>query len=370
MKKRMFFPVIILLLAILLFSACSDNEQDETPSPSPSPSVETTPRPTPVATPTPSPSETPDPEPVALNPLTGLPINEAYLNRRPVAIMINNIKQSLPQYGLSKADILYEVVAEGGITRLVAVMQDPSVAEVIGSVRSTRSYYLDIAQGHDALLLHAGASEMAYADIKTRGVTALDAIKGGYEGSLYYRDESRRKNNGFEHSLMTTGERIVKAVEKGSFRKEHGQDYTYPVKFEKNVELDGDPAAKVSVKMSAYKTGVFEYDPESRSYSVSQFGKAHIDAETGEQLKINNLLILFTKISAIKGDAYGRMEVDLVGSGDGLYTVNGRITKIRWSKASYTSPFVYTNPDGTELVLNTGTSYICIVSSASAVTVE
>jgi len=370
MKKTLIILAIIGLTAILLLSSCSDNEPVESPSPEPVEEITPSPSPSKTPEPTPEPTATPVPEPVIVNPLTGLPINEAYINRRPVAIMINNIKQAMPQFGLMKADILYEVVAEGGITRLVAVMKDPSLAGTIGSVRSTRSYYLDIAQGHDALLLHAGASEMAYADIKTRGVTALDAIKGGYEGSLYYRDESRKKNNGFEHSLMTSGERIEKVIEKSSFRKEHKEDYTYPVKFVPDVDLNGEPATKVSVRMSQYKTGVFEYDETSGMYLVSQYGKAHMDADIGEQLKIKNLLVLYADISSIKGDAYGRMEVDLVGKGEGVYAVNGEMVKIKWSKDSYTSPFVYTNPDGTERVFNAGTSYICIVSSSSAVTAE
>jgi hypothetical protein len=284
--------------------------------------------------------------------------------------MINNIKQALPQYGLMKADIIYEAVAEGGITRLVAVIKDPSLAGIIGSVRSTRSYYLDIAQGHDALLLHAGASEMAYADIKSRSVTALDAIKGGYEGSLYYRDKERRKNNGLEHSLMTSGERIEETVSKASFRTEHKEGYSYPVKFEQDVKLGGQTANEISVRMSQYKTAVFKYDEESGRYFVSQYNIKHMDADTNEQLNVKNVLVLFAKISPIKGDAYGRMEIDLVGSGDGVYAVNGEIVDIKWSKDSYTSPFIYTNTDGSERVFNAGTSYICIVSSASSVEVE
>jgi hypothetical protein len=284
--------------------------------------------------------------------------------------MINNIKQAMPQFGLMKADIIYEVVAEGGITRLVAVMQDPSLAGIIGSVRSTRSYYLDIAQGHDALLLHAGASEMAYADIKKRGVTSLDAIKGGYEGSLYYRDAGRKKKNGFEHSLMTTGENIVKIIDKAKFRIDHDNGYSYPVRFEPDVALSGTSANEVSVRMSQYKTGVFQYDQAGGMYLVSQYAKPHMDADIGEQLRVKNLLVLYADISSIEGDKYGRMEVDLVGGGSGIYVSNGQMVDIKWSKDSYTSPFVYTNPDGSERVFNAGTSYICIVSSPKAVTVK
>lgn len=365
MKKITLFLVIMLLGTMLLgLGACSEDEPEA--SQSPEPAVAETPTPTP----TPTPTETPEPEPEILNPLTGLPMDEAYLNRRPVAIMINNIKQALPQYGLMSADIIYEAVAEGGITRLVAVMKNPSLAGIIGSVRSTRSYYLDIAQGHDALLLHAGASEMAYEDIKTRGVTSLDAIRGGYEGSLYYRDAERRKNNGLEHSLMTDGERIEKTIAKASFRTEHKEGYTYPVKFAPEVQLEGISAKEISVKMSQYKTAVFSYDEESGRYYVSQYGKKHMDAGCNEQLNIKNVLVLYAKITPIKGDAYGRMEIDLVGSGDGIYAVNGKMTDIKWSKDSYTSPFKYAKADGSELVFNAGTSYICIVSSPSAVEVE
>ena len=105
MKKTLFILAIISLAAILLLSACSDKEAVESPSPEP---VEESPSPSPSGQdiPSPEPTATPDPEPVILNPLTGLPIDEAYVNRRPVAIMINNIKQAMPQFGLMKADII------------------------------------------------------------------------------------------------------------------------------------------------------------------------------------------------------------------------------------------------------------------------
>ena len=178
------------------------------------------------------------------------------MNRRPVAIMINNIKQALPQYGIANADIIYEIVAEGGITRLVAVMQSPEKAGVIGSVRSTRSYYLDIAQGHDAILFHAGASEMAYADIARRGVDNADGTRGGAGISeLYYRDKSRQQNLGYEHSLMTSGERIASYLESTSYRTEHSEGYEYPVLFEQGYTPDGQAAEQISVKFSGYKTG-------------------------------------------------------------------------------------------------------------------
>lgn len=331
-------------------------------SASPSPAVE------PSLAPEASPFEETEPE--FVNPLTGLEIDPAYLNRRPVAVMINNLKQALPQFGIQKADILYEVVAEGGITRLVSVFQNPSTVGILGSVRSTRSYYLDLAQGHDALLLHAGASPQAYSDIQKRGVTALDAIRGGYEGSLYYRDAGRKVSNGFEHSLMTSGERIEKTIQKAKFRTEHSEGYTYPMLFDRDLQLTGDAAGKVTVRFSPYKTGVFEYSEESGNYLVSQYGKAHRDAGEDCQLAFKNLLVLYTDISMIPGDTAGRMKVDLIGEGQGIFFCGGQAVEIRWAKDAYTAPFVYTNLDGTNRSFHPGNTYICIVSTGATVTFE
>jgi len=250
-------------------------------------------------------------------------------------------------------------------------MQNPSTAETIGSVRSTRSYYLDLAQGHDAILFHAGASEMAYDDIKTRGVNNADGTRGGKGiNKLYYRDTWRQKNLGYEHSLMTSGERMAEYLEQTSYRTEHKDGYSYPVTFERDYTLGGSAAEKMSVKFSQYKTGVFEYDAESGKYLVNEYGAPHIDANTDEQLAVTNVLVLEASIRSIKGDAYGRMDVDLVGSGSGIYFCGGEQVEINWSKKSYTSPFTYTDADGNEQVFRSGTSYICIIGNLDNVTVE
>lgn len=367
MSKLSIHRIMLLVLAlVMLVASCAENENADE-SPTPLPSANTSPVRRPATVPSPSVEPEPDPEPEFINWLTGLEIAEEHVNSRPVVIMINNLREALPQFGLSCADIIYEIVAEGGITRLVMVAQDPSKFDVVGSVRSTRSYYLDLAQGHDGILLHAGASEMAYSEIKKRGVENIDGI---YNSVMYYRDAARRKNNGYEHSLMTTGELIVSELDKSGYRLEHKDDYEYPVKFEKDVILNGKKADDVSVRFSQYKTANFTYDDESGFYSVSQYGKAHMDAGAEQQLKVKNVLVLYADITAIKGDAYGRMDVDLVGSGSGVYICNGEYVDIEWSKASYSSPFVYKNNDGSDCIFNQGTSYICVVSSDAALTIE
>ena len=128
MKKRI---ALLLTVFVLLLTACGNSNADdknpqETPTNTPQPTpTAVQPEPTPEATPTPTPEAEPTPEveEVFVNPLTGLPMEEEFVNDRPVAVMINNLKAALPQQGVSQADIIYEVLAEGGITRMLGVYQ-------------------------------------------------------------------------------------------------------------------------------------------------------------------------------------------------------------------------------------------------------
>lgn len=114
-------------------------------------------------------------------------------------------EKALPQLGVSQADIIYEALAEGGITRMLGVFQSVEGVGDIGSVRSARDYYVSLALGHDAIFLHAGGSPGAYTAIDNWGVSAFDCVNGPYEGTLFWRDQQRRKNMGLEHSVLTSG---------------------------------------------------------------------------------------------------------------------------------------------------------------------
>ena len=153
--------ILCLLFALLmvLLCACNSGEQptsspsaSSAPTPTPSVSLPVSPAPseTPEPSEEPSPSPTPSEEPPVVvtytNPLTGMPMEEDTANQKPVAIMLNNIKAAMPQQGNSQADIIYEVLAEGGITRMMALYQQPANVGIIGSVRSARLYYFQLAQ--------------------------------------------------------------------------------------------------------------------------------------------------------------------------------------------------------------------------------
>ncbi|HBD86903.1 MAG TPA: DUF3048 domain-containing protein, partial [Clostridiales bacterium] len=121
---------------LLVTSACGKGSADPTTAPSSEPSPSATP-----ALPSPSPTPT---APPYTNPLTGEGMDEDISGNRPWAIMINNLDKALPQCGVSQADIIYEIPAEGGVTRMMAIFSDISDVEAIGSMRSIRPYYADV----------------------------------------------------------------------------------------------------------------------------------------------------------------------------------------------------------------------------------
>ena len=347
------------LAVLLLLGSCS--------VPNPAPSEGETPRPGPTSTPEPEPTPYNGPE----NPLTGEPISGELANRRPLAVMLNNLKKALPQLGQSQADIIYECLAEGGITRMMGVYQSVEGVGMIGSVRSARPYYLELALGHDALYIHAGGSEDAYAKIRSWDVDHFDAVRGPYQGrspdsNLMWRDADRRKNNGLEHSVVTTGSAIETYLPE-EVRREHKEDYRYPQQFtDDGTPAAGEKAVTVTVPFSNYKTGVFTYDEESRTYLVEEYGQPYIDGNTGEQVGVTNVIILQTACSAT-GDSLAHITVDLTSGGEGWYACGGKIIPIHWSKADRSSSFVYTTEDGEPLVLGRGKSYVNIIPLKSEV---
>lgn len=358
-------PLTTLLVMSCLLAGCK-NQDASLETASPEPSVEATTQ----ATSTPQPTPTPTEIPAERNPLTGLPLEHGSPEDRPIAIMLNNLKKALPQLGVSQADIIYEVLAEGGITRMLGVYQSVEGMGSIGSVRSSRPYYLELALGHDAIYLHAGGSPDAYAKIKEWGVTALDCVNGPYENTLFWRDDWRRKNLGYEHSVITSGETITSLFPTYSFRKQHSKGYTYEATFaEDGTPADGEPATTITVPFSTYKTGVFEYDADSKLYMISEYGKPYVDGNTNEQVGVVNLLILKAACANIPGDTEGRITVDLTG-GEGWFACGGKWIPIAWDKDFPSGQIHYSTKSGADLTLGEGHSYVCIVPTNCQVEAE
>ena len=364
MKARL-LPLCLALL--LLLSACGPDSAENSPTPEPTPTS------TPAATATPEPTGAPYDGPVS--PLSGLPIGEEWVNRRPIAVMLNNLKGALPQQGQSQADIIYEVLAEGGITRMLGVYQSVEGVGAIGSIRSARTYFLELALGHDAVFLHAGGSEDAYEKLSAWNVTHLDGVRGPYmsnteEGNLMWRDPTRRQTMSLEHTVITTGDKIQELFPTYSFRQEHEDGYVYEMAFtEDGTPAGGRGADIISVRYSNYKTGVFTYDPEQELYLVDEYGEAYIDGNTGEQVGVTNVVVLRTECRNT-GDSYGHITVDLSSGGTGYFACGGRVIDIRWSKDYPDGQLRYTDAAGNPISFGVGRTYVNIVPTNAEVTFE
>ncbi|MBQ4054175.1 MAG: DUF3048 domain-containing protein [Clostridia bacterium] len=314
--------------------------------------------------------------PEFVNPLTGEATTEEVVNQRPVAIMINNIRVACPQEEVSKADILYECVAEGGITRLLMVTKDYAALGETGSVRSSRKYYIDFALNHDALYVHAGGSDEAYANIRNRDIEHLDGVnpdantgKDVSEGGAvrsFYRNTDRWYSMGKEHSMMTTGQHIIDGLNYMGYRTELKDGFKDPVNIIQSgfkVELDGQPADAVRMSYVQYQTTEYIYDYNSETYLRYQYGAEHIDGTNGEQLKFANLLVLVMD-HANSGDSYGHIYVGTTGSGRGYYCTGGKMIEINWTRANENDPMVITDGDGNVLYMNKGKTMINVISPA------
>lgn len=361
-KYRRILFTLLCVAAVLAFAGCQKNDvPDENPD-------------VPVITPTDGENDktddvqTPDdtqtdevPEgPKYYNKLTGLETTEELSNIRPVGIMINNIKQATPQQGISQADVIYEVLAEGGISRLFCLFTDYASLPETGSIRSSRDYYIDLADAHDAIYVHCGGSPAAYDTLKARGTNNMDGI---YFSTPFYRNEWRKKHMGMEHSMMTTGERLVKGIEEKGYRTT--SDFKQPFSFKESVSaLEGEnvtDAKTIAVEFSYYAKSTFDYDETTGTYLKGQFSAPHIDSNNNAQLAFENVILLYASQGAVKNDEKGRIHVDFIGTGDGIYITNGKSEPIKWSKESRTSSYTLYKADGaTELLLNPGKTYVGI----------
>ena len=315
----------------------------------------------------------PEPEPVFpyANPLTGEGLNEDISGKRPVAVMFNNLKKALPQIGVGRADVIYEIVAEGGITRMMGVFQDLEGVGELGSVRSARDYYVNLALGHDAIYIHAGGSPQAYEAFNSWGVTHIDFVNGPY-GNMCWRDPDRRKNAGLEHSLLTSSEKVLEQMP-SRFRLDHEEDFSVGWTFSKD-SVPGVPVRSITVPFSNYKTGHFTYDADANRYAIEQHIDGadipYVDGRNDEPVTVSNVLVLFTDVGQVKGDDKGRREVRTTGEGKGLLFRDGTLYEITWQREKRTDCYSFQNGSGQLVPLAVGPSYINIVSTSADVTWE
>jgi len=358
-KSRSIWSVIVMIIVISVLLAGCQNPTNSNPATSESTLASTTETAaTTILTPTPSPTPTPIPNPT--NPLTGQPlINASAAGLRPVAIMINNHKDGVPQIGIASADLLYEMLVEGGITRQMAVFADVTTIPELGTIRSSRHDYIDLAGGLDAIYVHIGASYAANAQLGKQGTPHIDLH---VYPDAYWRDPIWMKERGYEHSVKTTGEMLQAAIVKSKYTTtiREGQKPAFNFRSADDfAAATGDAANEVIVPYSSYCTATFSYDPTTLLYSKGEFGGPQIDLATGVAIKFTNVILIKTKVYQFQNDAILK-ETDLIG-GKGYYISGGQWQPIIWAKGTTFDSFVFTDESGSELKVNAGKSYIGIL---------
>ena len=287
--------------------------------------------------------------------ISGLWVPEEVGTKRPYAFQFSNFKTVSNQWGISQADIVYECIVEGGITRLLGIGENYS-GDRIGSTRSSRHYFVSIADEYDAIYIHYGKTKYATAKIKALGIDNLDG-ETGIGTTVFYRDKSMKA----PHNAFASLNGILKGIKQKGYETKYEQDFDPHYSFyEEDTDLTSDTAVnKISLKFSAYTTPYFEYDAKDKLYNRFQFGGAHKDSNTGKQLQFKNIIVQFVKEWDIDHNDYQTMDIENA-SGSGYYITNGRMIKINWKKNEAKRFMRYYNEDGEELTLNPGKTYITL----------
>lgn len=307
-----------------------------------------------------------EPEPQGeLNLLTGeYTLSEGAVGKRPIAIMINNLRQALPQYGVAAADIIYECPVEGGITRLMAVYADVTAIPDVCSIRSCRYYYPILALSYDAVYAHWGKDETIAKETLQR--LDVDRLDGYTNDFIFGRDKERDKTYSSEHTGYYKGSLTLEALDRANIRSELLEEKNKPIfNFSSEDKAVSDRSCKqFTVYFSDSYYSDFSFDSKNGIYLKKHNGKAHMDSKAEVQLGFSNVFVLETETEVINR-SNGLISLDWKG-GDGYYATMGTVVPVKWSKADEFADLVITNTDGTALEVNTGKSYIGFTEKISS----
>ena len=287
---------------------------------------------------------------------------------RPYAVMINNLGVARPyQSGLQDAYIVYEIIVEGGITRYMALFLDQNTAR-IGSIRSSRHYFLDYALENDAIYVHCGYSPQARADFSKLGV---DRIEAGTSSNSWRDKELRSQGYAYEHTLFTSIEKLNNNVGKKRTKRNNDLLLNYTVD---EVDLskmeNAKPANEVLIKYSNVNKTGYTYDAENKVYKRTVNGKERVDYVTKNQYTVKNIITYQVKNTTIEGGGKGRQTIDNIGSGTGYYITDGYAVPITWTKPSRKSQTVYKYTNGEEIKFNDGNTFIQIQPTNQELTIN
>lgn len=263
-------------------------------------------------------TETTDP---TIYPFTGIETDEDVTNRA-VAVMVSNQVQARPQSGLTKADIVFEMLTEGNITRFMAIYQSTE-PDVVGPVRSAREYFFTLADNYDAIYVYQGAADFINEMITSQEIEHLQGATYDNDGHLFIREAFRKTPH---NSYLQFGAVYDVAAEEG-----YETSFTYePLSFlDENSEIDGEDANYVKIDYYGGKPIVeFEYDETTQKYTRYNDQEKSVELESEIPIQVDNVFIVETEHEVI--DKELRRAIDIDSGGTAYLLQRGKVQHIEW----------------------------------------
>lgn len=285
-------------------------------------------------------------------------------DERPIAVMIDNHDDARPQTSLNEAYIVYEIIVEGGYTRLMPVFKGVDV-EKIGPIRSSRHYFLDYALENDAIYVHYGWSPQAQSDISKYKVNNINGIT--QSSKEFYRASGKYA----PHNVLTSTETILDIADRKDYRTTSTKDSVLNYVADEFDLENGEEALEITIPFSTSEKVKFVYDEDEKVYVKYANGKKQTDWVTKEDIATKNIIITFAENYTLNdGSGKGRQTLNNVGTLDGYYITNGKAIKIKCEKESRTEQTVYQDLEGNEIEVNDGNTFIEICPLNAKVVIE
>lgn len=301
-----------------------------------------------------------------INILSGFEITDGVNDSRPIAVMVENNTPGRPQSGLNLADVIFEVVDEGGITRYVAIYSSYD-AETVGPVRSARQYYGEIARSFNSIYTFWGTFPEGYKIIENMGLDVLSTLAdpSGVSSitaqASHWRDDTRTSPfNGYMSTL-----KLKEDAERTGYLLDGGNS---PFRFKLDeIQSDRGNISDITVDFSTQSfQSNFKYDKETNKYLKYIAGSPHIDRETEEQISLNNLIVMVTSIEGPINEA-GHMAVRTTGTGKAFFFMDGKVIEGSWGRTSVFDPFTYKDDNGNPVLFNRGSTWVSVVQGIDRV---
>ncbi len=290
--------------------------------------------------------------------IDGVWVEEGRENYFPVAVMVENLVGSRPQSGLDKANLVYEVLVEGGITRFMAVYASGEEVQQIGPVRSARRYYLDWVSELDSLYAHIGGSPETFELIGPYNIRDLNQF---YNSQYFWRSSERYA----PHNLYTSSELLARAVRD----KEEPEEGDYDAWSYSNDEDPSDIDGKtLTIDFSTYNYQVkYVYDRKTNDFERYLAGEPH-KMEDGSGIRAKNVVVQYVKTRI--ADSENRLSIETVGEGNALIYKDGEEIVATWKKPKRKMRTLYFDESGKEISFNRGTTWVEVVPTDRTVTFE